>query len=121
VGPRLDLVDTLSIEDDDAFRARFSGTALQRPRRRGLLRNAAVVAANVGCAAAVPALCRRARDAEPLVRAHALWALARLDPDVGRREAVRARGDPDPAVREEALAVLEGGSATGPRAPAVLG
>jgi epoxyqueuosine reductase len=49
-GPRLDLVEVLSIAADADFRARFKGTSLVRPKRRGLLRNAAIVAANVGCA-----------------------------------------------------------------------
>src|SRR4030095_465504 len=48
VGPRLELVEVLSISSDAEFKERFRGTALLRPRRRGLLRNAAVVEANVG-------------------------------------------------------------------------
>jgi epoxyqueuosine reductase len=108
-GPRLDLVETLSIGDDVEFRARFSGTALLRPRRRGLLRNAAVAAANVGCEAAVPALSERVeRDPEPLVRSHALWALARLDARAARRAAERARRDPDPDVAAAARAAAAG-------------
>jgi epoxyqueuosine reductase len=108
VGPRLDLVETLSIESDDAFRARFRGTALLRPKRRGLLRNAAVVARNVGATAAVPALRDRALyDREPLIRGHALWALAGLDPAVARPIAEWALTmDPDAFVRDEATAAL---------------
>jgi epoxyqueuosine reductase len=109
VGPHLGLVETLSIEDDAAFRDRFAGTALLRPRRAGLLRNAAVVAGNVGCVDATDVLERRARtDSAPLVRGHALWALARLAPSRGRAAAAAlARDDPDSFVREEAASVLE--------------
>lgn len=104
VGPRVDLAGLLSISTGDEFKARFSGTPLLRPKRRGLLRNAAVVAANIGCTAAVLSLIERATaDAEPLIRGHALWALARLD----RRQAIplleaAMSADPDPWVREDA-------------------
>ena len=113
VGPRLDLVATLAIDTDDAYEARFWGTPLRRPGRRGLLRNAAVVARNVGAAAAVHALEALARgDREPLLRSHALWALAGLDPARARRLADRARlADGDAGVLEEADAVLQGTAA----------
>jgi epoxyqueuosine reductase len=107
VGPRLDLVETLSIASDEAFRARFAGTPLLRPKRRGLLRNAATVAANVGAEAAIPALARLAKaDPEAVVRTHALDALVRLDPRRGKAAAEERRNDPDPAVREEARVAL---------------
>jgi epoxyqueuosine reductase len=68
-----------------------------------LLRNAAVVAANVGCTAAVPALVERVeQDPEPLIRAHALWALAHLDSHRAAPLVERALNDPDALVREEA-------------------
>ena len=107
-GPRLDLEDMLSIDDDPAFRARFAGTALLRPRRRGLLRNAALVARNVGATHCVPALAARAsHDPEPVIRGAALWALAGLDPVRAGALADRARTtDPDASVRAEAEAVL---------------
>ncbi len=113
VGPRLDLAELLSIRTDQEFRARFRGTPLTRPKRRGLLRNAAVVAANVGATAAVPALVASIEnDPEPLIRSHALWALARLDPRRGIALTERAlRCDADPLVREEAKLVLEQRSA----------
>lgn len=107
VGPRLDLVETLSLASDADFRARFKGTPLLRPKRRGLLRNAAIVAANIGCTAAVPALQARAeQDAEPLVRAHALWALMRLDSTKAGPLVERALNDPDALVRDEAARLI---------------
>jgi len=107
-GQKLDLVEVLSISNDAEFRARFGGTALSRPKRRGLLRNAAVVAANVECTSTVPLLADRVgRDPEALIRAHALWALGRLDFSRARRLAERLRlDDPEQLVRNEALAVL---------------
>ena len=77
-------------------------------RTERVLRNAAVVARNVGATAAVPALDDRVRfDPEPLVREHALWALAGLDAAVARRAADWALAvDPDDDVRAEALRTL---------------
>ena len=65
--------------DDAAFQARFAGTALTRPGRRGMARNAAVALGNRGDPRDVPALATAlATDPEPLIRAHAAWALRRL-------------------------------------------
>ncbi len=64
--------------DRSAFRRRFGDTSLARTRRRGLLRNAAVVLGNSGNPAAVPALAHALRDREPLVRQHAAWALGAI-------------------------------------------
>jgi epoxyqueuosine reductase len=75
--------------------ARYAGTAVMRAKRRGLARNAAVAIGNSGDRALVPVLIEaiRAHD-EPLVRAHAAWALGRLG---GRtaREALEGRRDKD--------------------------
>jgi epoxyqueuosine reductase len=103
-------VELLSIATDEKFRARFRGTALMRPKRRGLLRNAAIVAANIGATSAVPALVERTRsDAEPLIRSHAMWALARLDSKLARRCAEDLiKNDPDRIVLEEAEAAVGG-------------
>ena len=108
VGPRLDLVEVLSTSTDAEFRERFRGTALLRPKRRGLLRNAAVVAANVEATATVPLLIERiTTDPESLIRSHCLWALGKLDISKARPVAERAmKSDPDPMVCEEARFVL---------------
>lgn len=108
VGSRLDLVGVLSIATDEEFRSRFRGTPLTRPKRRGLLRNAAVVAANIGATPAVRVLIERVeRDPEPMIRGHALWALARLDERRARSLADRVlENDPDESVREEAALVM---------------
>lgn len=111
-GQKLDVVDILSIKTDEEFRARFKGTPLTRPKRRGLLRNAAVAAANIECTAAVPVLLERiAHDPEPLIRSHALWALSRLDRQKARQPIGSCLSDPDPRVREEAarLQILSNG------------
>lgn len=86
----LDLIALFEL-DDAAFRARFRHTPLWRPRRRGLLRNAAIVLGNNPTPEALPALARGLGDADPVVRAAAAWALARY---------------PQPAAKEAALARL---------------
>ena len=73
----ISLSSLLQMSDAD-FRERFSGTPLTRPKRRGLLRNAAVVLGNRKDPEAIPALTRALSDPEPLVREHAAWALARI-------------------------------------------
>jgi epoxyqueuosine reductase len=103
-GPRLELAELLSMASDEEFRARFKGTPLTRPKRRGLLRNAAVVARNIECTAAVPVLIERVeQDPEPLIRAHALWAIAYLDTQKAGALIERSLRDGDWQVREEAL------------------
>jgi len=76
-GESLDLIELLGM-DDPAFRARFRGTPLTRAKRGGLLRNAAIALGNRGNPVAIPALITALADADPLVRGHAAWALARI-------------------------------------------
>ena len=69
--------------DDEAFRVRFRKTPLWRAKRRGLLRNAALILANRPSAEAVDALSRGLGDRESLVRVASAWALGRI----GNRDA----------------------------------
>jgi epoxyqueuosine reductase len=59
----------------------FKGTPIKRLKLRGLLRNACIVAANAGAAELLPDLGRLATHAEPVVRAHAVWAVRQLAGD----------------------------------------
>ncbi|MFM8980808.1 MAG: tRNA epoxyqueuosine(34) reductase QueG [Planctomycetia bacterium] len=109
VGPRLDLAATLALRSEAAFARRFAATSLLRAGRAGVLRSAAVVARNIGATPAVPVLeACAAGDAAPVVRSHALWALAGLDASRARPLLERARRDEDAGVREEAEALLAG-------------
>ena len=95
-----DLIAWLSSEPA-AFRRSLSGTALERARRAGLLRNAALVLGRRGAAAvaAVPALIGRLDDPDPVIRGAAAWALGRIA-TAGAIAALEAhRDDPDLAVR----------------------
>ncbi len=90
----------------------FRGTAIKRVKLAGLLRNACVVAGNTGAQECRPALLRLvaadgAEVAVPLVRAHAVWALARLGAEA---ELAAARAtETDPLVLAEYAAEGLGG------------
>lgn len=75
--PRLDLVELLRMTKG-AFHSRFHDTPLWRPRRAGLLRNAAVVLGNIGGPSVVPVLEEVCLDESNLVRTHAEWALGQV-------------------------------------------
>ena len=64
--------------DEEAFRRRFRHTPLWRAKRRGILRNAAIILGNQKCREAIPALTRGLSDSEPLIREACRWALDRL-------------------------------------------
>ena len=96
--------------DEAAFRTVFKGTPVMRAKRRGLVRNACVAAGNSGDVSMVPHLLPLLRDAEPLVRGHAAWALGRLGGFTASgalREALAI--ETDTTVREEIELALEGG------------
>jgi len=94
--------------DDDAFAARFDGTAVSRAKRTGLLRNVAVALGNSGNPDAVPVLARAMDDPEPLIRGHAAWALGRLGGSRARQALDDARRhEPDETVLDEIAAALQ--------------
>jgi len=62
----------------EEFKQHFHGTAIERTKRRGLLRNVCVAMGNSGNTVFIPLLESLLDDEEALVREHAAWALARL-------------------------------------------
>jgi epoxyqueuosine reductase len=99
---RLPLADLARL-DDAAFRKLFAGTPIRRTGRDRFVRNVAIAIGNAGDPGLVPVALDLARDASPLVRAAAAWALSRLvDADALRRHAaVLAADEADEAVRAE--------------------
>jgi len=98
--PRLAELLTL---DEAAFRALFSGSPVKRTGRDRFMRNVLIAAGNSGDATLAPKVEALLGDAWPLVRAMAVWALARLLPSP-RFAALRAAHRPaenDPAVSRE--------------------
>jgi epoxyqueuosine reductase len=65
--------------DEAMFRERFRHTPLWRAKRRGLLRNAAIILGNQPHSPAIEALIRGLNDDEPLVRGASAWALGRFN------------------------------------------
>lgn len=87
-GHHLDLLGLLAIRNDEQFLERFEQTALRRPKRRGLLRNALVVIGNsLRSEQSSPTkqkVVRKLNDfikseCDPLLIEHADWAIAQAN------------------------------------------
>jgi epoxyqueuosine reductase len=88
--------------DEAGFRDRFGPTPLFRPKRAGLLRNAAIVLGNSGRRDAVPALIAALDDHEPLIRGAAAWSLGKLGgADAGAALRARLETESDEIVIDE--------------------
>jgi len=116
VGALLSLQDVLRLRSQAEFIEIFGGTPLARAKREGLLRNAAIVAANT-CAVELlhDLIDVTQNDLAPLVRQHALWGASELARQIGsdaHRQVLRivesSSSDPDDEVRQEALQILSG-------------
>jgi epoxyqueuosine reductase len=94
---------TLAALDDAAFRTRFAGSPVKRIGRDRFLRNVLIAIGNSAAPALLPAVTAHLADPSPLVRAMAVWALARLAPAAAFRQAAaeHAAGETDAAVIAE--------------------
>jgi epoxyqueuosine reductase len=90
--------------DDAAFRARFRGSPIKRIGRGRFVRNVLVAIGNSGDRELAGLVCGLTRDADPLVRGAAVWALSRLADEAAFKAAWV--DDPDPAVQAEWTAGL---------------
>lgn len=70
-GEYLPLAEILSIRDDAEFTRRFAGSPLMRAKRRRLVRNAIVVASNLGAGHLAPRIGHLARDDDAIIAHHA--------------------------------------------------
>lgn len=77
-GASIDLAEVLAIRDDEEYTRRFAGSPLMRARRTRLLRNACVVAANLGRADLLDPLLRLSDDTDLVIAEHARWAVRQL-------------------------------------------
>ena len=107
--PGADPIDLIALFqlDDEGFRRRFRHTPLWRAKRRGILRNAAIVLGNQRAIAATAALIGGLKDAEPLIRGASAWALGKIG-DVACRRALTERSmvESDADVRAEIAAAI---------------
>jgi epoxyqueuosine reductase len=98
----VDLSEELALTPE-AFNTKFRRSPIRRARRRGYMRNIAVVLGNNYDQGAVPALVRALEnDREALVRGHAAWALGQLGGEMARHALENALySETDPMVLEE--------------------
>lgn len=95
--------------DDSAFRARFSGSPIKRIGRDRFIRNVLIAAGNSGDWSLRAQVIGLLEDASPLVRAMAVWALARLSAEDDdwtvweRMKAAHLPGESERQVRAEWL------------------
>jgi epoxyqueuosine reductase len=86
------LLDELALSTSD-FNQKYRHSPLMRAKRRGYLRNVAVALGNLNDPKAVPALTQAIMtDHEPLVRAHAAWALGWIGNQQARTTLEKAAG-----------------------------
>ncbi|GIW46574.1 MAG: epoxyqueuosine reductase [Deltaproteobacteria bacterium] len=102
--PELSSLSELTEED---FKKVFRKSPVKRAKRRGFIRNVLVAMGNSGNKRFIPHVKRLLKDADPLVRAHAVWALWKLE---GKDALETIKGllakEHDPMVREEILNVM---------------
>lgn len=78
LGHYLKLRDILSLKSDEEFKFKFGSTAVMRAKRKGLVRNACIVAGNNKSEEALPELINLSKNEnDPIIRESALWALNR--------------------------------------------
>ena len=93
----------LAALDDAGFRALFRKSAIKRNGRDRFVRNVMIAIGNSGDAALAPKAEALLRDASPLVRGAAVWALSRLLPRAAFATLDREHrcSEPDASVQEE--------------------
>ncbi len=108
--PELERLLAAGEEDLELF---LRHSPLRRARLRGLKRNALVVAGNLRRRDLVPQIAAvLAREPEPMLRAHAAWALGEIGTEPAQRELERAAASEGlPQVRREIEAALGNGRA----------
>lgn len=108
IGSALPLEEMIEIRED-AFARRFVKNQVGMRERNALRRNAIIAAAHSGLETLVPPLEACLRDPDPMIRRHAVWALARLKGSSARQTLERlVRHEWEPGVRAEALTALDG-------------
>jgi epoxyqueuosine reductase len=100
--PPPDLLEELNLTAQ-TFNQKYRHSAIKRPKRRGYLRNVAVALGNLHAPQATPRLVQILHDeSEPLVRAHAAWALGQIGGTEARNNLESALGEElDLTVRQE--------------------
>jgi epoxyqueuosine reductase len=105
--PFPDLITELALTPQ-AYNQKFKRSPVQRPRRRGYLRNVAIALGNSGDEAGIPALTGALQsEPEALIRGAAAWALGQFNRPAARQALKKAASsETDPVVLEEIRHVL---------------
>jgi epoxyqueuosine reductase len=108
--PQPDLRAEIHITPEQ-FNRKFRESPIQRPRRRGYLRNVAVALGNLADPATLPDLAEALlQEPEPLVRGHAAWAIGQIDTPSARDTLQMAmRNETDGQVLSEIRSALREG------------
>lgn len=103
-----DLIRELSLSPEK-FNNKFKSSPVKRTKRRGYLRNIAVALGNSGNPSAVPVLSQALQnETEPLVRAHATWALGQIKGSASIEALIRSiKKETDEGVRVEIQSALK--------------
>jgi epoxyqueuosine reductase len=105
-----ELSSLLELAEEEDFKKVFRKSPVKRAKRGGFIRNVLVAMGNSGNKRFIPHVKRLLKDADPLVRAHAVWALWKLE---GKDALETIKGllakEHDPMVREEILNVINQG------------
>jgi len=104
--PPEDLTTELGITPQ-IFNQKFKGSPLKRSKRRGYLRNLAVVLGNRRAPEGISALSKALSDPEALIRQHAAWALGQIGGEASIAALDAAQQiEADPEVSQEILSSL---------------
>lgn len=95
-------LESFSRLDDEAFRALFRKSPIKRTGRARFVRNVLIAIGNSGDVTLLPCVVERLVDESPLVRAMAVWAMARLaDRPTYEQLAHQQHNESDIGVQEE--------------------
>lgn len=87
---------------DEEYQDKFSITPMNWRGKRPIQRNAAVILGNLADERAVPYLAEALQDPKPIVRAHAAWALGKINNRESQQQlAQQLQQETDERVREE--------------------
>jgi epoxyqueuosine reductase len=107
VGPHVRLSEMLLVAEDE-FARRFGENQIGRRERNVIRRNAVIAAGNSRSPAFAEALAVCARDPDPVVRQHALWATWKIKGrDAAPLLARALPGEADPGVAKEIKSLLD--------------
>jgi epoxyqueuosine reductase len=108
VGDSIPLAEIIAM-DDTGFHTRFGNNQIGMREPGAIKRNAIIAVGNSRLESFVPALGRLIGDADPMIRQHSFWALAKIQGPKARSRLERALGsEPDPLVRSEIKSSLDG-------------